>query len=194
MLAMAAVGMFLAAACTSATTSTPSTAAEPVANVSTPADAPTTAPATDPTATHVPQTDGEGDEVVFGNLTAAFLTKGPTTEKVGDVTQYRGGMVTMAQAMNDPRVTGEVFYDWSLDSWTVAGTEWGTYTLTNDGGAWTGPCTGGAWAEGDGVAWGCWLSGSGGYEGYTFYQVVNKDLGQVPVVHGVIFKGTSPEM
>ena len=29
---------------------------------------------------------------------------------------------------------------------------------------------GAPWAEGDGVAWSCWLTGSGAYDGYTYYK------------------------
>ena len=31
-------------------------------------------------------------------------------------------------------------------------------------------------AEGDGVAWSCWLTGSGAYDGYTYYKQTIKEV------------------
>lgn len=193
-LVLAAAGIIAVACASTAATPAPSIAPAPAAALATPADTPVPepAPAASPTPTPVPPTDGEGDEVVSGILELPALEHSYTTETVNGVTQYRGGIVRMTQTMNDPRVTGLVRFEFAMDAYTTAASEWGTFTLLNEAGTWTGTCTGGSWMEGDGVAWGCWLVGSRGYEGYTFFQAVVKELGQAPVVHGVIYEGAPP--
>jgi len=197
-LALAAAGM-LAAACASGATQAPSTAPTPAPSVTAAPSqsAPPSDPTAAPTATPVQQTDGEGDEVVVGKLENATVTKEYTEQQVGDVLQYRDGLLTGAQTMNDPRVTGSAQWEINLDLYTKAARQWGAYTLTNDGGSWAGSCTGGAWADepskGPGnFAWGCWLTGSGDYEGYTFYQTVIREAYGDAIVHGMIYKGAPP--
>jgi hypothetical protein len=196
-LTLAAAGI-LAAACTSGgSAQATGPTSKPVAAVSAaPATpAPTAPPVVTPapTRTPVPQTDGEGDEVVVGTVSNGYMERSYTSKTVGDVTELRGGIFVASQDMNDPRVTGTLRFDFSVDIWAKAGREYGTYALANAGGTWVGTCTGGVWAEGDGVAWGCWLQGTDDYQGYTFYQTVNKELGSDPVVHGVIYEGTPPK-
>lgn len=204
-LALAAAGMLAAACASTAATQAPATAPPAAPSVTlaptAPPDTPPPVPdpATTPMETTVPQTDGEGDEYVVGNLASPDVVKDYTVEKIGDVTQYRGGQLKAAQMMNDPRVTGLVAYNLDLDLFTKAARQWMTYTLANDGGSWTGPCTGGAWTDamsgGPGnFAWGCWLTGSGDYEGYTFYQTVVREASGTPVIHGVIFQGAPPKV
>ncbi len=77
--------------------------------------------------------------------------------------------------MNDPRVDGTVTFPFSADAYDSAASEWGAMTVENKDGSWEGPCTGAAWAVGDGFAWSCWLTGSGAYDGYTYYKQSTKE-------------------
>ncbi len=193
-LALAAAGMLTSACASSGAAQAPTAQAVPAAAAVTaaPTPAPTPSPAAAPTAP-VPPTDGEGDEVVIGELANPSVTKQWTMYHTGDVPHQRDGLVSMTQTMNDPRVTGSVEFTINLDLYSKVASQFGKWTLTNSGGSWTGPCTGGAWAESEALAWGCWLTGSGDYAGYTFYQSVNKEIGENPVVRGVIYEGAPPK-
>ena len=98
-----------------------------------------------------------------GDVTTSY-----TMERVGDVLQYRDGVVTTTDTTNDDRVIGTGTYTFNVDAYTVVGREWGTYRLENAGGTWEGPCTGGAYMEDITSIMTCWLVGSGGYAGYTY--------------------------
>jgi hypothetical protein len=188
-LALAAVGMLAAACASTASTSAPTTAPAPAAAAATPADTP--APGS-PSPTPVPQTDGEGDEAVIGSLGLPTQIVGWTTYP-GDVPRQRGALATMTQTMNDPRVTGTVEFTINYDLYPKVRSYFGRWTLTTSGGSWTGPCSGANWAQDEAFAWSCWLTGSGDYAGYTFYQSVNLEVGEIPVVRGVIYEGAPPE-
>ncbi len=179
-----------------------------------PAPSPTSAPATSPSAgdpssaiasptpTPVATTDGQGDELVVGSLsialktgyTASRFTRRWRTTDV-DVTEDRGGVLSITSLMNDARVTGEASFAFSADVYTKVGSEWGTFRLENAGGAWEGPCSGGAWDDGNATMWSCWLVGSGAYDGYTYYfQFVGSEDGTVsPSLEGIIYPGSPPK-
>jgi hypothetical protein len=177
---------------------TPAPTATLAANVS---PAPTPPQITAPPATAspipMPTTDGQGAEVVRGTeaLNGNALIKQYTTTKVNGVDQLRGGVAEFTDTMNDPRVSGTVTFSFSLDLYTGAASEWGPVTIKNDTGAWAGTCTGGAWSNGEGIAWSCWLTGSGAYDGYSYYRQISKEPvpGDAPAtVVGVVYPGPIP--
>ncbi len=133
-------------------------------------------------AVHVSGTDGD----------PTFLID-PTQVRVGDVTQFRGGLFTQTSSMDDPRVSGELTFTWSGDVYGVpfvdAATEWGTMRIANESGTWEGPCSGGQWGDTTSIL-SCWLPGSGDYEGLTYYRQFDwpPEVG----VRGVIFPGVPP--
>jgi hypothetical protein len=157
----------LAAACSAAATPTPSA---------------TTGPTVAPVAT----TDAQGDEYVVGTQAMA-ITTAYTPTVVGDVTQYRGGVLTITDTTNDARVSGTATYAFSVDAYTKAGPEWGSFKLQNANGSWQGSCTGASWNAGNSWSGACWLAGSGSYAGYTYYRFF--DQGDV---QGIIYKGLPP--
>lgn len=173
----------LAASCGAAATPTPAPTLPPTAE---PTATPTAAPTPKPTPTPVPVTDGEGDEAVVGTQSGSITTS-YTLERVGDVLQYRDGVVTTIDTMNDPRVTGTGTYTFNLDEYTTVGREWATYRLENAGGTWEGACTGANYSEDVISIMACWLVGSGEYEGYTYYQFRDGEQ-----LKGVIYKGSPP--
>ena len=96
--------------------------------------------------------------------------------------------------MNDPRVDGTVTFPFSVDAYVSAASEWGKMTVENRDGSWEGPCTGGAWAEGDGFAWSCWLTGKDAYDGYTYYKQSLKEVSDEFVrIIGVVYPGDPPK-
>lgn len=154
-----------------------------------------------PGATPLVMTDGQGAEVVRGVETGGGLIKNYTHTKVGDVDQYRGGIESFTDRMNDPRVDGSVTFEFAIDAYGVPGTEWGTMTVENKDGSWEGRCSGAHWRQGidpetqDGVASSCWLAGSGDYEGYTYYKQTSMDMednSHLDVV-GVVYPGEPPK-
>jgi hypothetical protein len=171
------------------------TAAPAIPAAATPAPTPKeiTPPPASPTPTPMPTTDGQGPEVVRGVETGGGLIKNYTITKVGDVSQYRGGVVSLTAKMNDPRVDGTVTFEFSIDAYNSAASEWGTMKVENKAGSWDGPCTGGAWSEGEGIAWSCWLTGSGAYDGYTYYKQLSKEPADKFLrVIGVLYPGEPP--
>ena len=180
---LAGVGL-LTASCGAAATPTLAPSSPPAVA---PTAAPTDAPTPKPTPTPVPATDREGDEAVVGTQSGSITTS-YTLERVGDVVQYRDGVVTTADTTNDARVTGTGTYAFSVDAYTVVGLEWGSYRLENAGGTWEGPCTGGV-SDMENVTSliTCWLVGSGEYAGYTYYYFRDGDQ-----LQGIIYKGSPP--
>jgi hypothetical protein len=89
---------------------------------------------------------------------------------------------------DDPRVsgTGAIVGNW--DGYGDVGTQWGTYRLENANGAWEGTWRGVIWNRGGGTEHTMWLTGSGAYEGLTYYAHVNSSLD----VEGIIFPGEAP--
>jgi hypothetical protein len=172
-----------------AASNSPSTPAPTIAP--TVAATPTPTPATKSAIpTPVPSTDGKGDEHVIGNDTFV-LTTDYRTKRVGDVIQHRGGVGTITETMNDPRVSGIATFEFSVDEYTLAGTEWGTFRLENADGAWEGTCIGAVWSSGNFAIGSCWLVGSGAYDGYTYYRAHRWGFAG-PNVEGIIFPGSPP--
>jgi hypothetical protein len=159
----------------------------------TPAPTATPAPSATPAPTPVPSTPGTGDQHVIGTETGVVLVTQYTSTKVGEVTQLRGGVLTSTQTMNDRRVSGNATYTVSLDTYAIVAPEWMTARLENDGGAWEGTCTGASWDAGNAADGTCWLVGSGGYAGWTYYFHHTYGLGDGTNVEGIIFPGTPPK-
>jgi hypothetical protein len=154
-----------------------------------------------PGATPLVMTDGQGAEVVRGVATGGGLIEDYTMTTVGDVDQYRGGVEGFTERMNDPRVDGTGTFEFAADAYGVPGIEWGKMTVVNRNGSWEGPCSGAHWRQEngeetrDGVAWSCWLAGSGDYEGYTYYKQTSMDMednSHLDVV-GVVYPGEPPK-
>lgn len=188
-----AAALLLAGCSAAGATPTPTPSPTPAPAVS-PSPVVTPSPTAAATPTPVPTTDGQGDEYVTGTLSLT-LTTAPSETKVGDVTQLRGGVVTIDTSMNDPRVSGTGTFAFSADTYTKVGSEWGTFRLENAGGTWEGQCSGGAWDLGNATMWSCWLLGSGAYHGYTSYlQFVGSEDGTVPPsLEGIIYPGSPPK-
>jgi hypothetical protein len=168
--------------------------AAPAAATPVPTPKEITPPPASPTPTPFPTTDGQGAEVVRGVETDGDLLTNYTITKVGDVSQYRGGVVLLRDEMNDPRVDGTVRFEFSIDAYDSAASEWGTMKVENKAGSWDGPCTGGTWAEGDGIAWSCWLTGRGAYDGYTYYKQTTKEVSEKFLdIIGVVYPGEPPK-
>ena len=181
----------LLAAC-SAAASTPGPSATPSPDPTpTVTPTPTAIPVPSMNPTPVQTTDGQGDEYVTGTE-SLLLTTDYTETKVGDITQIRGGVVTIAETMNDSRVSGAGTISFSVDVYTKVGPEWGTIHFENANGAWNGTCTGGSWDGGDAAMRSCWLTGSGAYKGYTYYQQVTL-TSTGSHVEGVIYPGSPPK-
>jgi len=164
--------------------------------VATPAPTPKeiTPPPATPTPTPMPTTDGQGAEVVRGVEVFNGTLDGYTITKVGDVAQYRGGVLSFTDRMNDPRVDGTVTFSWSVDAYVSAASEWGSMKVENKNGSWVGPCAGAAWAVGDGFAWSCWLTGKGAYDGYTYYkQSLKEESEQFVTIIGAVYPGEPPK-
>lgn len=165
-----------------------------------PTPAPTMQVITAPPATPKVMTDGEGDEHVTGVITNAVLSTPYTRTSVdrtdGVTEEVRGGIAAFTFDMNDERVGGVGHFAFSLDIYGYVGSEWGTLELTTDTGAWNGPCSGGVWAEGEGLVMSCWLAGSGGYDGWTYYVAFtgpsNGDENGNGIVEGIVYRGVPP--
>jgi hypothetical protein len=185
-----ALAGLLVAACGAA--ASPAPAAMP--EISSPAAqlAATTEPSATPSPT-VLRTDGEGPEYVVGVETANLLVDHTVTNAPFGQ-RYRDGVVLFTLTMNDPRVTGTGTWNVSVDAYDlVVGPEWGPYTLEAEGGTWEGTCTGATWRAGDGMVGSCWLTGTGDYEGSTFYLHHAKAPGVSHAdVQGIIYPGTPP--
>ena len=144
-------------------------------------------------ATPVPTADGQGDEYVTGTETTTLVSSYTQTE-VDGVTQVRGVVVAVVEAMNDPRVSGTGTSSFSADLYSNAlGPAWGTMRIENAAGAWDGTCRGAGWNGGDAGARACWLTGSGAYQGYSYYlQATAPDPNRPGSVQGLIYPGSPP--
>ena len=98
---------------------------------------------------------------------------------------------------NDPRVTGTykaTFHTnrWGSDPSHGAMVQWGTARLVNSGGVWAGPYSG-IFATGRGDIITTWYTGSGGYAGLSYYEVITvAPTGGGWVAVGLIFPGSPP--
>ena len=185
----AALTALLAIGCTAAGAASPAPAA-------TPADAPTPTPVATPkdvtvTLPPVEMTDGEGDEVVTGAVNDPYQTVTETYKTVGDHQQVRDGVVVATHTANDVRATGSLRIAFSIDWYTKAGPFWADATLTNDKGTWAGTCSGAATVKFAFGPFSCWLTGSGAYAGWTYYQA-STPTGATATTEGIIYKGAIP--
>jgi len=162
----------------------------------TPTPAPTPVPTVAPTlaapaaATSMPTTDGAGPEYVTGTFTFSLTTQQSVTD-AGTVTQIRNIGMSGPTTTNDPRVTGTISAHTSADAYGNVGPEWGTERIENSGGAWEGNVTGAAWNDGNTSSLAGWLTGSGGYAGYTLY-LRGTNINFAGTLEGIIFPGTPP--
>jgi hypothetical protein len=101
-------------------------------------------------------------------------------------------VATVTLSMNDGRVSGTAAYSFSVDVYSVAGSEWGSLDLVTDQGSWKGPCSGGSWDTGSRLLVSCWLSGSGAYEGYAYFLVISRPGSGMPAVEGIVYPGEPP--
>lgn len=138
-----------------------------------------------------PSPDPQGRVNVTGTETVVLQT-GYDTTVVGNVTQLRGGVVSIATTANDPRASGTATFAFSVDVTGDVGVEWGTYRLDTAGGTWAGTCSGPTWDGGNAAVGSCWLVGSGAFAGFTYNRSYSWIPGQV-WVQGVIYPGPPPE-
>jgi len=117
------------------------------------------------------------------------INPGTTTIKNGKI--YLEGMVQLAQdKTSDPRTSGEgtIEINAILDAKTFAGEMWGTFTLKNSGGEWTGSWTGRKNSKGYSFVRGHG-EGEGGYKGLSAnwrYTRLNPDTMAPMNIRGVI--------
>ena len=103
---------------------------------------------------------------------------------------------------NDPRVSGTSTDTWSVDFYSekgrppTVGIDWGWRRLVNEGGSWEGPIVGVVFpGPRDEITF--WLTGSGDYEGLTYYMHIGAVAGPTPEgavypIEGIIFRGSPP--
>lgn len=126
---------------------------------------------------------------VTGTMVVDDIIMGATA-LVDGVLQMRGLTATTIDTMDDPRVSGTGAITGNFDSYGDVMTQWGTYRLENADGAWEGNWRGVLWNRGDVTEHTMWLTGSGAYEGLTYYAHVNGS--GVIDIEGLIFPGIAP--
>jgi hypothetical protein len=175
------------------------TTAPPVATTA-PASSPATGstPTPKPSPTPVASVDPKAPASVYGTESAGSEVHPSTWADTEGGRQARGYEETVILTVSDPRANGMAYVRINYDYYeTGPGTEvatmWGDMRLDAPGdGTWEGPCTGSIW-EYSHFTWVCWLSGSGPYEGMTFFY--NLDHGPEQddlVVRGHIYPGSVP--
>ena len=89
--------------------------------------------------------------------------------------QYRGGVVSLTDHMNDARVDGTPTFTFSVDAYGVAASEWGKMKVDNKNGSWDGPCTGCPLGMRVTASRGpAGSPASGDYDGYTYYKQTSR--------------------
>jgi hypothetical protein len=135
-----------------------------------------------------PATDGKGPEIVSGTETIVILAQ-PTGQTTASQPSLHGGAAAVVTDINDPRVTGSGTWRFDREAHGAIAAESGRYHLENGDGAWDGTCRGGTWDAGTASVRGCWLTGTGAYDGYTFvFNMTRTALGS-GAVEGVIYPG-----
>jgi hypothetical protein len=143
-------------------------------------------------------TDYEGGATYLtGRIESFNIDEGSLETDADGVQHSRDGTVSYQLVTDDPRVTGTVTGTWNTDRWgdlyDGAMTQWGTATLTNENGTWEGDYAGGfASPVGDIIT--RWWTGTGEYEGLTFYMWVAGSEPGVPIfdIGGIIVPGDPP--
>ena len=129
---------------------------------------PTPVPTPSPTPGLTP-TPGPTHSANVSGTAQLVVESAGASELVGDETQIRGIVITVSNAVDDPRASGSGTFHLSVDATGSLGFEWGTFRLENAAGAWEGACSGASWNDGNASDVACWLTGSGAYEGLTYY-------------------------
>jgi hypothetical protein len=97
---------------------------------------------------------------------------------------------------NDPRIAGTAHYTLDMDRWGTSPADaaqvmWGTIRIENDGGAWEADYVGvytGKWGD----VFAALFTGSGDYEGLSYYQWAVETRGESWPTKGLIFPGGGP--
>ena len=124
---------------------------------------------------------------VTGTEVVSDMVSGPITT-VDGIRQMRGLTATSTDTMDDPRVSGTGPIISNCTSTVTSGhsgAPTGSRTPTAPGRA---PGAAPIWSRGGGTEHTMWLTGSGAYEGLTYYAHVNSSLR----IEGIIFPGEAP--
>ena len=157
----------------------------------TPTSVPSVAPSPTPAAaSHGPVTVVTGTDSCPG-LNPDWTIDPDSTAHVRDLA------VECVDKTDDPRVSGTATGSWSMDVWgnpnqgVGAGVQWGTIRLVNDGGAWDGKLSGVAALPEPGDTIVIWYTGTGGYAGLTYFQLITGH-GPTWKIQGEIYPGDPP--
>ena len=206
-LVLIALGTGLAAGCAAATTASPATgatpAAAPTADPSPPVSCPTAAPMPTPTPSPTPvaSIDPKAPATVYGTQGLGTQMKPDTWTKVDGGRQSRGYEEKVFLSLSDPRVNTTAYVRVNYDYYETepgkdVATMWGDQRIDGpegSGGSWEGPCSGSIW-EYSHFTWVCWLSGTGSYEGMTFfYDLIHGAEQGAMEVRGHIYPGPVPQ-
>lgn len=135
-----------------------------------------------------------GATYVSGRAVDFRLNEGTVTTDADGSSHSRGGSFTYQLRSDDPRVVGLVTGTWNSDRWgpeyNGALVQWGEATLTNDKGSWVGRYAGVmATPIGDMIS--RWWTGTGAYQGLTFFFWLQGDIFEA-TWHGLIYPGDPP--
>ena len=135
--------------------------------------------------------------VVSGTLTCPSIDFGPVTTDADGVQHARAGTIVCDAATNDPRVTGTSTDTWSVDYWGSADhtngalVQWGSSRLDTAGGEWVGTYSGVYSSDrGDTIVY--WYTGTGAYEGLTYFELVT-GAGGLWTIRSQIYPGSPPQ-
>ncbi|MEN8113907.1 MAG: hypothetical protein ABFS21_05920 [Actinomycetota bacterium] len=118
----------------------------------------------------------------------------PTWTSGADGTKHaRDGEFDCTVINNDPRLAGTAHYTINIDRWGVseqegAQVQWGTIRIENEGGAWEADYTGIYTGE-TGDVFAALFTGTGGYEGLSYYQWAVETFGASWPTKGLVFPG-----
>ncbi len=157
-----------------------------------PAPAPTSTPTPTPGATPSPAAliPPAGSSSVVGTTALVVVSSGETTQ-TADVSRTRGIVITSTEVTDDRRASGAGTFHLNIDASGDLGFEWGTARIENANGAWEGSCSGASWSDREASDMTCWLAGSGGYEGFTYYWH-GRNTGTGGVINGLILPAPAP--
>jgi hypothetical protein len=186
----------LLAGCSTGASLTP-TLPTPTGMVATPAVTTTPMTTLAPTPSPTPAARAFGPATVVSGIESCSLQYGTTTI-VGETEQMRGATLTCTETANDPRVSGTTLYTWNYDLWydgrDFAHVQWGTGRIENAGGAWEGTLSGVYSSETHEDALTFWFTGTGGYEGLSYFMrfACGATPGLTVPTEGMIFPGEPP--
>jgi hypothetical protein len=125
--------------------------------------------------------------------------------RIAPVESVRGEVWEHAADLDDPRLAGTMTMSWNWDDFdpiTDTSVAWGTVTIENEGGSWSGTFTGVEYPTGlvDAHAW---LAGDGAYAGLAAFLCIqcpfhggalpyDGDAGSTLGVDGLLFRGAPP--